>query len=160
MPGRRTSSTPEEHLVAAIRDWNTSYYIGQHGSGGPVDDEAITTLRCEIVDVDTRHKQHIGEPMDISLVCSRRYCDEKADSARPSLFYVTLRKNQRTMLSHLPPDAYWSLPTLLSRLADPCVELSFERLHRGTGALRSLWVGSYEQLVRDRAEIAELSRAK
>ena len=95
--------------------------------------------------------------MEISLVCARRYSADRDEPGRPSLFYVTLRKNQRSVLSYLPADAYWSLPTLLTRPADPCVELSFERLHRGTGELRSLWIGSYKQLIEDHAAIAALT---
>lgn len=67
--------------------------------------------------------------MEISLVCARRYSNRQDERCKPSLFYVTLRKNQRSLLCYWPADAYWSLPTLLTRPVDLCVELSFERLH-------------------------------
>jgi hypothetical protein len=160
MGRRRATSVPEERLVAKVCDWGSSYYIGQHTYEAPIDDEAITTLRCEIIETESRHRQHIGQPIEIALVCSRRYSSEHKEGGHPSLFYTNLRKNQRSLLSYLPADAYWSLPDLLKRSADPCAELSFQRLHRGTGVLRSLWIGDYEQLLQDRADIAERTRAK
>jgi hypothetical protein len=160
MPKGRAISVPEERLVVRVLDWGASYFIGQYTCHAPIDDEAITSLACQIVDVDARHRQHIGEAMEVSLVCARRYSADRNEPGRPSLFYVTLRKNQWSVLIYLPADAYWSLPTLLTRPTDPCIELSFERLHRGTGELRSLWIGSYKQLIEDRTAIAALTRSK
>jgi hypothetical protein len=160
MGKKRLIKIPEERLIGSVLDWRASYFIGQYTDKATIDDEAITNLACQIVEADPRHRQHIGQIMEVSLVCASRYSVDRDDPARPSLFYVTLRKNQRSVLSYLPADAYWSLPTLLTRPTDPCIELSFERLHRGTGELRSLWIGSYKQLIEDHAAIAALTRSK
>lgn len=160
MGKKRLPPELEESLVATIIDSKLSYYIGQHKYEAPIDDEAITMLTCEIVSLDARHKQHVGHGIEISLVCACRYSKEWEERERPSLFYMHLRKNQRSVPCYLPASAYWSLPALLTHTTDPCVEVSFERLHRGTGFLRSLWIGSYEQLIENHAAIAQHTGAR
>lgn len=158
---KRLAREPEERLVAAIISSTQSYYLSQHDDGAPINDEAITTLQCEITEIDDRHRQHAGEAIDLALVCSRRFCDDKVPQpGRPLLLHLNLRKNQRSLLSYIPEDAYWALPTMLTRPADPCIELAFDRLHRGSGSLRSLWIGSYAELRAQRDLIAGLTRGE
>jgi integrase len=56
MPKRRSAPVPEERLVAKVLGWDTSYFLGQYTHNAPIDDEAITSLACQIVDVNARHR--------------------------------------------------------------------------------------------------------
>jgi hypothetical protein len=147
--------------VAKVNAWSTSYYLSQHAFDTPIDDEAITNLECVIVETDARHEQHVGAAIEIALVCSRRYSERTPEPVgRPALFSVSLRKNQRSLLCYLPDDPYWALPTLLGRPTDRCIEIIFERLHRGSGNVRGFWIGSHAELRKQEEEMTERMRGK
>lgn len=143
-------ATPER-LVATVSSISRSYFISDYRSDDiGVDDEAITSVQGQILSISKRHRKHVGEHVDISLCCARRFDGtEGSGLGKPFLVGANLRKNQRSLMAYLPADAYRNLPELIASHVDFCIAVSFEPIRWGSATLLSLWFGS-------RAELAEI----
>lgn len=141
-----------ERLVATVSSISRSYFISDHRSKDiSVDDEAITSVQGQIISISKRHRKHIGEQVEVSFCCARRFDGtEGSGLGKPFLVGVNLRKNQRSLMAYLPADAYWNLPELIASHVDFRIEASFEPIRWGSASLLSLWFGS-------RSELAEIS---
>jgi hypothetical protein len=139
---RTRAREPEpEKLTAIIERIEQTYYIAEHrGHALPVGDEAIVNMVGRIVEIDPRHKDHLGENIEVSLICERNFArDERTPPTdRPFMLPVTLNKRRRVMSAYIPADVLWSLPSIIRSGAITHIEARFSPLHRGSGALISL----------------------
>jgi hypothetical protein len=116
---RRKLPDPNHCLVADIRSSKFSYFIASPRLGENserIDDEAIIELNAEIAEINPPQREHVGEHIECSLICSRSYSwDEvsKNDSGAPLLFSMVFRRCGRVMLAYLPADAFWAIQARL-----------------------------------------------
>jgi hypothetical protein len=141
---KRPDSAPveTERLTAKIISSSRSYYISQ--SDGSVGDEGLLQISGEIFSASEKHRNHIGCPIAITLAGARSFGEQEEGQGRPFKVMMNLRKNQRSLMAYLPADAFWALPQLIADEPDPVVDVTFQRLTRGSWALLSVFVGSAE----------------
>jgi hypothetical protein len=89
---RRKLLDPEHCLIADIRSSKFSYFIASHrfdDNSERIDDEAIIELSAEISEIRPPQREHVGEHIECSLICSRSYSRTdvgKNDSGVPYFF--------------------------------------------------------------------------
>ena len=141
---RRKLPDPEHYLVADIRTNKFSYFIANRRFGQTserIDDEAIIELNAEISEIRPLQREHVGEYIECSLICSRSYSRDdtgKTDSGIPILFSITLRGRGLATLAYLPADAFWAIPARLEAGTVRKLEACYKKLRRGSGNLTSL----------------------
>jgi len=137
--GRREPKSEPEKLIAKIEHVEPSYYIS--GDGCRTGDEATLDITATIERISPRHKQHIGQTLEITLLISRSFDfeDPKAVLEKPHLFSIHLRKDQRSILAYLPSDAFWRIPQMID-LGATHIETRFTPMRRGSGEVQSLHV--------------------
>ncbi|KAB7644408.1 hypothetical protein [Polymorphobacter fuscus] len=121
-------------MTAIIETMEQTYYIADHQQGDmPIGDEAIIDIVCRIERISPRHNAHLGEQIEITLICARSFAGKEQTPVtdRPVLHGIALRKNHRSTLAYLPADAFWALPPMIRCGAVTHVELRFTALHRG-----------------------------
>lgn len=141
---KKPNPTAEHSLIAKIVSGKFSYFIADRRppGGSFVDDEAIIDLDATIEEILPKNPDHQGAMLECSLVCSRRYDVGPAENiaGHPSLFPITLKRNQRSVLAYLPSDAFWALQARLGSGSLDYLELTYVRPHRGTGDLTSIYL--------------------
>lgn len=143
MPRRTQRQTESEKLVARIDRVDPSYYISRHEDR--IGDEAILNIDATIERISSRHGQHVGSLLELSLVIERTF-EKDTVAGRPHLFSVNLNKKQRSILAYLPADAFWSLPRLID-LGATHIEARFSPIYRGSGNLESIHVASLASIL-------------
>jgi hypothetical protein len=108
----RGTPPPPEQLTASILSWSRSYAVSQQRPGGNrVGDEALLEIPGEILDAAPRHRQHVGETVEITLACARSFDEDTgAATGKPFLLYMnadntTSRVDCPTPFSSLPSPA-------------------------------------------------------
>lgn len=139
----RSAPLETERLTAKILSSSRSYYISE--GDGRVSDEGLLKISGEICLARERHRDHIGCPIDITLARARSFGPERDGQSQPFLVMMNLRKNQRSLMAYLPADAFWALPLLIANEPDPVVDVTFQRLSRGSGMLLSVFVGPADE---------------
>jgi hypothetical protein len=145
---RRKLPDLEHCLIADIHSSKFSYFIASHRfheDSERIDDEAIIELNAEISEIRPPQREHVGEHIECSLICSRSYSRSdvgKNDSGVPVLFSVILRRRGRTMLAYLPADAFWAIQARLAAGKMNKIEACYKKPWRGSGDLTSLYVST------------------
>lgn len=147
----RRSSPPSSpaRLVARIDHVEHSYYISENPShASPVGDEAIIDIVGYIEEISPTYRQHLHQPIDISLVCSKSFeRDGRTPTTdNPFLLPIRLRRNDRGLMAYLPADMFWALPLMIEAGRYTHVEARFNPLHRGRGDLVSLFFGTSSRI--------------
>ena len=137
-------------MIATIETVEQSYFIVQHREQGDAfDDEAILDVTGKIEEIGSRHRQHLGHEIEMSFICSRRFTpNAKEPSGTPSMFGLTLKKDQRSLLVYLPGDAFWALPAMIASKAVTHIEVNFGDSHHGRADLLSLHFVAASKLTR------------
>jgi hypothetical protein len=138
---KRKAPRPEpEKLIARIESFEQTYYIGQLGKGA--EDEALIDIVARIERVSPRHKQHLGELIDIRLACARSFNGDgpTAASDKPFLMFMNLSKNHRSLMAYLPSSPFWSIPQMIEAGRVTHIDVRFAPLHRGSGDLESVYL--------------------
>lgn len=140
---RKAQPPPEpQTLVARIESFEQTYYISEYRQhAAPVQDEAIIEIVGRIERISPKLKQHLDQPIDISLACSRGFDldDPTPPSDNPFLLPMRLSKRQRSCMAYVPAAAFWSIPNMIDTGRITHIEARFEPLHRGDGDLLSLY---------------------
>ena len=149
MPRKKPAPEPGR-LIATIEAVEQSYFIAQHREHGDAfDDEAILDVTGRIAEIGSRHRQHLGQEIEMSFICPRRFTsDSNGPSGKPSMFGVTLKKDQRSLLVYLPADAFWALPAMIASKAVTHIEVSFGDYRYGRADLLSLHFTPASKLTR------------
>lgn len=137
-----------EMLIARIESARRSYSISEtqlSGASRCTDDEAILEIVGRIEQATHRYREHVGEVIEISLICTQRYREEGLSEGDPRLVSLTLRRGERTAMAYLPSAPFWSLPSMLESEAN-YVQAHFERVRYGSGKLLSLTFGSIDAM--------------
>jgi len=141
---RKKLPRPEpEQLVARIESFEQTYYLSEDRTHRePVQDEAVIEIIAAIEWVTSRHKQHVGEKIEISLLCAQSFGAEEPHEVRshPFLLMMNLRKNIRSCMAYLPANAFWSIPQMIEAGRVTHVHLMFEPLNRGSSTLLSVYL--------------------
>ena len=141
---RRKPPRPDpEKLVARIESYEETYYISQDRDHDvPVGDEAMIDIVARIERISPRHKQHVGEPLDITLTCARSYSDDEPTMAsdKPALLVMNLSKRYRGFMAYLPSAAFWAIPGMIETGKVTHIDVRFARLDRGSGDLLSVYL--------------------
>lgn len=150
MPRKKPAPEPGR-LIAAIETVEQSYFIAQHREHDDAfDDEAILDVTGKIEEISLLHRQHLGHEIEMSFVCARRFTsDQTQPSGKPSMFGLTLKKDQRSLLVYLPADAFWALPSMIGSKAVTRVEVSFGASRYGRADLLSLHFAAASKLACD-----------
>ena len=135
-------------LTAIIETVEQTYYIAQDHPATMVDDEAILDVVGRITEISPSYKAHIREPIEISLLCARRFTwgEPVAPIGRSFLLSMNRRKNSWKTMAYIPADAFWALPSMIQSGAVTHVEARFTTLHRGSGDLLSLYLAPASKL--------------
>lgn len=138
---RRGPVTDTYQLVAVIEQSIFSYYVSEARASDDhlTDDEAILDVSARIEQISAPYKNHLHQLLDISLVTAQRFRERKPEAPPAALHTLALRKDHRGFLSYLPRDAFWALLPRLENGSLGVIEVRFERLLRGSGAIASLY---------------------
>lgn len=137
---------PVYTLRAEIRNVRPSYYIAQDGGRG-VTDETIVRLDCVIIEASSKFSPHIGETIDITLLCERKlWLGPDDQDARPYFLSLTLRKDRRSLAIYSPIDAIWALPGLIASGSITHAEVDFFEPKRGVADVRNLSLSKIDDM--------------
>jgi hypothetical protein len=142
---RKSKVVEPEELCARVLSVQRRYYISRSDLGDKrfIDDEAQLEIEAVIESISTRHRKHVGEPLNLSLLSAHRY---EPEERRSTAFFgsVSIRGTDRSALAYLPPQPFWALPDVICD-GSKVIELTFTPMHRGFAHLLSLYVA--EKLV-------------
>ena len=159
---RRKQPLPDpEYLVASIENIEETYYVSQERERGRyLDDEAIIEVIGKIEKISPRHKRFIGNRIEMSFVCSRRFGSDHAQSeSGPALFSMNLRKGGCSFMAYLPADAFWALPAIITSKAITCVETTFAHTRYRSGELLSVYFATPAKLEQLAAVVARYAQS-
>jgi len=108
----RRKRPESEELTARIDGFSQTYYLAQT-SVVPrhLDDEAQLEIAATIVAVSSRHARFLNTPIEISLLCARKFVRDEPDATRerPFMLDMHLRKDRCSCMAYIPSDAFWAL---------------------------------------------------
>src|SRR3546814_6837767 len=99
---RKATPKPVYSLRAEIQAAWPTYYVVDEPERRL--EETFVRLRCVIVETSAMLEQHRGEEIEIRLACER-FLPDVSQSAQRAQLSLILRKNLRSMVAYLPPDA-------------------------------------------------------
>lgn len=105
----------------------------------------------EVVGEDERHR---GEEIEIRLACER-FLPDVSQSAQRAQLSLILRKNLRSMVAYLPPDAIWALPGIIASKAITHVQVDCDELYRGVATGLSIYLSTLAEMHSLEARIVE-----
>jgi hypothetical protein len=135
-------------LVATIETVEQTYYASQNREHGDwFDDEAILDITGKVEGISPRHKRHLGQKIEMSFVCSRRFEKDVAEPAgKPFLLSVNLKKDCCSFMAYLPADAFWALPSMIASKAVTRIEAMFGEPHSGSADLIGVYFATTPKL--------------
>lgn len=135
-------AAPPLALIAAIDRHEPSYFISeQRGHRRPVSDEGLLEIVARIERISPALAKHKGEELAVTLACAQSFSDEGEGPSpdTPALFDLTLKPAQRSTMAYLPVAAFWHVARLIGTGAFSHIEVMFERLRYGRGAVTGLY---------------------
>jgi hypothetical protein len=141
----RTRKQPVEieELTAVIETVEQTYYISEDQEHQPpVHDEALIDITGRIEQIASRHKQYLGQPIDISFGCSRSFSGQERTPTTDKLFLLSMRigKQGCGCMAYLPADAFWAIGPMIRSGAVTHIQASYERPRYGSGPLLSIYL--------------------
>jgi hypothetical protein len=146
---RRSKEHEIEMFIARVDGLRRSYFISENDGRNAscwIDDEAMLEIAGCIEQATDRLRGHVGEKIEISLLCAQRYQKDGAPEGGLWLASLSLRKDRRAALAYLPPQPFWALPAMLEGNAR-YVQAQFERVRYGSARIVSLHFGSIETIM-------------
>ena len=131
-------------LKAEIQAASPTYYLGDDGPERRLD-ETFVRLKCVIVETSATLEQHRGEEIEIRLACER-FLPDVSQSAQRAQLSLILRKNLRSMVAYLPPDAIWALPGIIASKAITHVQVDCDELYRGVATGLSIYLSTLAEM--------------
>ncbi len=140
---RKVTPRPVYSLKAEIQAAWPTYYVVDEPERRL--DETFVRLKCVIVETSATLEQHRGEEIEIRLACER-FLPDVSQSAQRAQLSLILRKNLRSMVAYLPPDAIWALPGIIASKAITHVQVDCDELYRGVATGLSIYLSTLAEM--------------
>lgn len=140
---RKVTPGPVYSLKAEIQAAWPTYYVVDEPERRL--DETFVRLKCVIVETSATLEQHRGEEIEIRLACER-FLPDVSQSAQRAQLSLILRKNLRSMVAYLPPDAIWALPGIIASKAITHVQVDCDELYRGVATGLSIYLSTLAEM--------------
>jgi hypothetical protein len=138
---RKTRSAEPRSLTARIVSAAPSYFIAERqGALGAVNDEAILNVIGLIDTISPQHKEHLGQEIEISLMCARTFAAEGRTPTSDRSFFLPLHlgRSRRSIAAYMPADAFWWLCAMIGSGTLAYIEADFAPPRRGGSDLLNL----------------------